>query len=115
MVFRPVLGGRSLWLRVLYLGRPPRAADGRAQELHRVQGPHARPSRRRARGGGREDQAVSGGVSSCTSCPRSSAKERVSVRCGHRGRQTRSAPSPCKGGVGVGVDRGYRPETWVTV
>ena len=32
---------RSLRLRVLRLGRPPRAADGGAEKLHRIQGSHA--------------------------------------------------------------------------
>ena len=38
---RQVFGARSLWLRFLHLGSTPRAADGRAQELHGAQGPHA--------------------------------------------------------------------------
>ena len=49
MARRRVLGARSLWLRVLHLGRAPRAADGRAEELHRVQGPHDASGRRCAR------------------------------------------------------------------
>ena len=48
MVLRPILGARSLRLRLLHLGRAPRAADGRAQELHRVQGPHAQAPRGRS-------------------------------------------------------------------
>src|SRR5262249_29989607 len=55
---RQVLRARSLWLRLLHLGNPPRAADGGAQALHRVQGPHAQASRRQTRGGGREDQGL---------------------------------------------------------
>src|SRR5215831_1948274 len=58
MVRRQVLRARSLWLRLLHLGTPPRAADGGAQALHRVQGPHAQASRRQTRGGGREDQGL---------------------------------------------------------
>ena len=42
VVRRQVFGARSLWLRVLHLGRAPRTADGRIEELHRVQGPHDR-------------------------------------------------------------------------
>src|SRR5262245_47271915 len=58
VVRRQILGARSLRLRVLHLGRAPRAAHGRAQELHRVQGPHDEASRRAARRGGREGQGL---------------------------------------------------------
>src|SRR5262249_43647635 len=70
MVFRSILRARSLWLRLLHLGRPPRAADGGAQALHRVQGPHAQASRRQTRGGGREDQGLIGAsvLLGCVSC-----------------------------------------------
>ncbi len=61
MVRRPIFGGRSLWLRVLHLGRAPRAADGRAQALHGVQGSDARASRRQTRRRGREGQGLIGG------------------------------------------------------
>ena len=50
-----------LRLRLLHLGRAPRAADGRAQELHRAQGPHAQAARGRPRGRGREGQGVGSG------------------------------------------------------
>src|SRR5262245_34639224 len=60
MVRRQILRARSLWLRLLHLGSPPRAADGGAQELHRVQGPHAQAPRRHARGGEREGQGLIG-------------------------------------------------------
>ena len=54
-----LLRARSLWLRLLHLGRAPRTADGGAEELHRAQGPSAQTSGRRARRGRREDQGVS--------------------------------------------------------
>jgi len=82
MVRRPIFRGRSLWLRLLHLGRPPRAANGGAQELHRVQGPHAQASRRRARGRGREDQGLIAPRPSantrCSPLPRGSG-ERVEI------------------------------------
>src|SRR5262249_42695065 len=70
MVRRQVLRARSLWLRLLHLGNPPRAADGGAQALHRVQGAHAQASRRQTRGGGREDQGLIGAsvLLGCVSC-----------------------------------------------
>src|SRR5262249_40648339 len=60
MVRRQILRARSLWLCLLHLGSSPRAADDGAQELHRVQGPHAQASRRHARGGEREGQGLIG-------------------------------------------------------
>src|SRR5580700_1648768 len=59
MAVRQIFRARPLRLRLLHLGRAPRAADGRAQELHGAQGPHAQAARGRPRGGGREGQGVS--------------------------------------------------------
>ena len=61
MVRRQILRGRSLRLRVLYLGRAARAADGRAQELHGVQGSHAQARGGQTRRRRREGQGLSGG------------------------------------------------------
>src|SRR5260221_3663021 len=61
MARRQILRGRPLWLRVLHLGHAPRAADGRAQALHGVQGSHAQSSRRQARRRRREGHGLSGG------------------------------------------------------
>src|SRR5439155_16781228 len=60
MVRRQILRGRSLRLRVLYLGRAARAADGRAQELHGVQGSHAQACGGQTRRRRREGQGLSG-------------------------------------------------------
>ena len=49
MVLRPLFRARSLWLRLLHLGRAPRAADGGAEKLHRAQGPAAQAARRWSR------------------------------------------------------------------
>src|SRR5215831_4455596 len=94
MVRRQVLRARSLWLRLLHLGTPPRAADGGAQALHRVQGPHAQASRRQTRGGGREDQGLIARPFARASC--------LCLKQNDAAYSVRSPP-PCGEGLGVGV------------
>ena len=86
VALRPVLRARSLWPSLLRLGRAPRAADGRAEELHRLQGPHAAAPGRAARRRGREGQGLGLLRGFISSRPR---------RCGAI-RPSAPAPRPCR-------------------
>ena len=83
VVLRSLFGSRSLRLRLLHLGRAPRAADGGAQELHGVQGSHDAASRGPARGRAGEGEALIRRIG--RSMPRAS---RYTTRCWRRHRSS---------------------------
>src|SRR5262249_61347254 len=72
----------------------PRADGGGAQALPRVQGPHAKASRRQTRGGGREDQGLIARPFARASCL--CLKQNDAAYSVH-------SPPPCGEGRGVGV------------
>ncbi len=83
VVLRSLFGSRSLRLRLLHLGRAPRAADGGAQELHGVQGSHDAAARGPARGRAGEGQALIRRIG--RSMPRAN---RYTTRCWRRHRSS---------------------------
>src|SRR5262249_12722885 len=92
VVRRQILRGRSLRFRVLHLGRAPRAAHGRAQALHRVQGPHGGAPRDQTRGRGREGQGLRP-FSALTVMAGLVTASRVYPTCGTYQYETRASPS----------------------